>query len=214
MTAAQAAQLIQDGDTVGLMGGGGGLMEATHLFEAVQERFLTTHHPKNLTVMHALGIGDKKTKGMNCFAHEGLVKRVIGGHWVWSPAMQQLALDNKIEAYILPGGVSSQLMRETLATLSHTAAYLIENDQLDGLEQLTQHIAASPYLHDVVVYDANGVRMSWSEGSAPARLLYGPTQSEQLQAMVQSINKDQQLLGYIKLSLRQDAVHSSFDSLS
>ena len=99
----------------------------------------------------------------------------------------------------------SQLMRETLSALSHTAAYLIENDQLDGLEQLTQHIAASPYLHDVVVYDANGVRMSWSEGSAAARLLYGPSQSEQLQAMVQPITKDQQLLGYIKLSLRLDA---------
>ena len=112
MTAAQAAQLIQDGDTVGLMGGGGGLMEATHLFEAVQERFLNTQQPRKLTLIHALGIGDKKTKGMNCFAHEGLVKRVIGGHWVWSPAMQQLALTNKIEAYILPGGVSSQLMRE------------------------------------------------------------------------------------------------------
>jgi acyl CoA:acetate/3-ketoacid CoA transferase len=112
MTATQAAQLIQDGDTVGLMGGGGGLMEATHLFDAVQERFLSTQAPKNLTVMHALGIGDKKTKGMNCFAHEGLVKRVIGGHWVWSPAMQKLALANKIEAYILPAGVSSQLMRE------------------------------------------------------------------------------------------------------
>ncbi len=112
MSAAQAAELIRDGDTVGLMGGGGGLMEATHLFEAVQARFLSTAAPRNLTVMHALGIGDKRTKGMNCFAHEGLVRRVIGGHWVWSPAMQQLALDNKIEAYILPGGVSSQLMRE------------------------------------------------------------------------------------------------------
>jgi acyl CoA:acetate/3-ketoacid CoA transferase len=112
MTATQAAQLIQDGDTVGLMGGGGGLMEATHLFEAVQERFLRTQAPKNLTLIHALGIGDKKTKGMSCFAHEGLAKRVIGGHWVWSPAMQQLALANKIEAYILPAGVSSQLMRE------------------------------------------------------------------------------------------------------
>lgn len=112
MTADAAAALIRDGDTVGLMGGGGGLMEATHLFEAVQRRFQSTQHPHNLTVMHALGIGDKKTKGMNCFAHEGLVRRVIGGHWVWSPAMQQLALDNKIEAYILPGGVSSQLMRE------------------------------------------------------------------------------------------------------
>ena len=112
ISAAEAAQLIRDGDTVGLMGGGGGLMEATHLFEAVQERFLGTRHPRQLTVMHALGIGDKKTKGMNCFAHEGMVRRVIGGHWVWSPAMQQLALSNKIEAYILPGGVSSQLMRE------------------------------------------------------------------------------------------------------
>ncbi|MDP3252367.1 MAG: CoA-transferase [Hydrogenophaga sp.] len=112
MTAAQAVALIRDGDTVGLMGGGGGLMEATHVFEAVQARFLATQHPRGLTVMHALGIGDKKTKGMNCFAHEGLVRRVIGGHWVWSPAMQQLAVDEKIEAYILPGGVSSQLMRE------------------------------------------------------------------------------------------------------
>lgn len=100
---------------------------------------------------------------------------------------------------------NSQLMQEMLTALSHTAAYLIENDQLDGLEQLTQHIAASQYLHDVVVYDANGVRMSWSDGSAPARLLYGPVQTEQLQAMVQTITKDQQLLGYIKLSLRLDA---------
>lgn len=112
MSAAQAAELIRDGDTVGLMGGGGGLMEATCLFEAVQARYLATQTPRKLTMVHALGIGDKKTKGMNCFAHEGLVRKVIGGHWVWSPAMQQLALDEKIEAYILPGGVSSQLLRE------------------------------------------------------------------------------------------------------
>ena len=112
MSAAQAAGLIRDGDTVALMGGGGGLMEATCLFEAVQARFLATQHPRRLTMVHALGIGDKKTKGMNCFAHEGLVHRVIGGHWVWSPAMQKLAQEEKIEAYILPGGVSSQLMRE------------------------------------------------------------------------------------------------------
>ena len=112
MSAADAVALIRDGDTVGLMGGGGGLMEASCLFEAVQARYLQTQHPQRLTVIHALGIGDKKTKGMNCFAHEGLVKRVVGGHWVWSPAMQQLAEAEKIEAYILPGGVSSQLMRE------------------------------------------------------------------------------------------------------
>ena len=112
MSAAEAAALIRDGDTVGLMGGGGGLMEATHVFEAIQSRFKASQHPRNLSVIHALGIGDKKTRGMNCFAHEGMVRRVVGGHWVWSPAMQQLARENKIEAYILPGGVSSQLLRE------------------------------------------------------------------------------------------------------
>lgn len=100
---------------------------------------------------------------------------------------------------------SSQLMRQTLTALAHTAAFLIENDQLDALEQLTQQIADSAYLYDVVVYDSNGVRMSWSEHSAPAWLLYGPSQSEHLQAMVQPITKDQQLLGYLKLSFRLDA---------
>lgn len=112
VSADDAARLIQDGDTVALMGGGGGLMEATCLFQAVERRFLATQTPRALTVVHALGIGDKHSRGMNCFAYEGLVKRVIGGHWVWSPRMQQLALDEKIEAYILPGGVSSQLLRE------------------------------------------------------------------------------------------------------
>lgn len=106
-----AAALIPDGATVALMGGGGGLMEATELFQAVERRFLATGHPRALTAVHALGIGDKRTRGMNCFAHEGLVRRVIGGHWVWSQRMQQLAQDNRIEAYILPGGVSSQLLR-------------------------------------------------------------------------------------------------------
>ena len=112
MSADAAAALIADGDTVALMGGGGGLMEATCLFQAVERRFLATQQPRNLTVVHALGIGDKKTLGMNCFAYEGLVRKVIGGHWPWSPRMQQLALEDKVEAYILPGGVSSQLLRE------------------------------------------------------------------------------------------------------
>lgn len=107
-----AAALIRDSNTVVLMGGGGGLMEATCLFQAVERRFLQTQTPRNLTVVHALGIGDRKTLGMNCFAYEGLVRKVIGGHWVWSPRMQQLAATGKIEAYILPGGVSSQLLRE------------------------------------------------------------------------------------------------------
>ena len=112
MSAADAVALIKDGDTVALIGGGGGLVEASCLHAAVEQRFLTTGHPRALTVIHSLGIGDRETRGMNRFAHEGLVRKVIGGHWVWSPRMQAMARDNKIEAYVLPGGVAMQLFRE------------------------------------------------------------------------------------------------------
>ncbi len=112
MTPEAAVRLIGDGDTVALIGGGGGLVEASCLHEAVEKRFLATGHPRRLTVIHALGIGDRQARGLNRFAHEGMVKRVIGGHWVWSPRMQALAKDEKIEAYVLPGGVAMQLFRE------------------------------------------------------------------------------------------------------
>ncbi len=112
VSAEAAAALISDGDTVALIGGGGGLVEASCLHAAIEKRFLETAHPGGLTVIHSLGIGDRKSRGMNRFAHEGMVKRVIGGHWVWSPRMQELARQNKIEAYVLPGGVAMQLLRE------------------------------------------------------------------------------------------------------
>ncbi|MBD5804300.1 Acetate CoA-transferase YdiF [Azoarcus sp. Aa7] len=136
MSAADAVALVRDDDTVGLIGGGGGLVEASCIFAALEKRFLEISQPRNLTVVHALGIGDKKTKGMNCFAYEGMVKRVIGGHWVWSPRMQELARDEKIEAYVLPGGVIAQLFREIGAgrpgLLTHVGLGTFVDPRIDG----------------------------------------------------------------------------------
>lgn len=115
ISADEAVALIPDGATLGLIGGGGGLCEATLLHERCEARFMGTGHPKNLTVIHSLGIGDRDKTGMNRFAHEGMVRRVIGGHWVWSPSMQKMAAENLIEAYVIPGGVAMQLMREIAA---------------------------------------------------------------------------------------------------
>ncbi|WP_205853308.1 acyl CoA:acetate/3-ketoacid CoA transferase [Zhengella mangrovi] len=115
MTAAEAVALVPDGATIGLIGGGGGLCEAMALHEAIERRFLDTGHPKDMTLVHALGIGNRKDTGVNRFAHHGMVRKVIGGHWPWSPRMQQMAARDEIEAHVLPGGVAMQLMREIAA---------------------------------------------------------------------------------------------------
>lgn len=111
-------------------------MEASLLHEYIERRFLETGQPNNLTCIHALGIGDRQSRGMNRFAHEGMVRRVIGGHWVWSPRMQQLARENKIEAYVLPGGVIMQLMREVAAKrpglITHVGLGTFVDPELDG----------------------------------------------------------------------------------
>ena len=112
MSAEEAAALVPDGAAIGVTGGGGGLVEPDTLLAAIEKRFLETGSPSDVTLVHSLGLGDRDKRGVNRFAHEGMVKRVIGGHWTWSPRMQQLARDEKIEAYILPAGVITQLMRE------------------------------------------------------------------------------------------------------
>lgn len=133
------------------------------------------------------------------------VALAVLGIWL----LLQLWVMTQQQGKVLLQQQSSQLMRETLITMANTAGYLIDNDQLDGLEQLTQNLAASQYLFDVVVYDANGVRMSRSENSGPAYQLYHSDYIEALTPMVQPIIKQQQLLGYIKISLRLDATLSS-----
>ena len=107
-----AAAVVPDGATLGVVGGGGGLVEPDALLAAIEERFLSTGGPVGLRVVHSLGLGDRDRRGLNRLAYEGLVSKVIGGHWIWSPRMQALAQEEKIEAYVLPSGVTSQLMRE------------------------------------------------------------------------------------------------------
>ena len=110
--AAEAALLVKDGDTVAISGNGAGMISAEAILEALEARFLGTGHPRDLTLVHSLGLGDRASMGTNRFAHEGMVRRLIGAHFTWSPRMQQLIRDEKIEAYCFPGGVVQHLLRE------------------------------------------------------------------------------------------------------
>lgn len=110
--AAEAARLVDDGATVAIGGNGAGMISAEAIFAAIEQRFLDTGHPRDLTLVHSLGLGDRGAMGTNRFAHEGMLRKVIAAHFTWSPRMQQLISDEKVEAYCLPGGVIQHLLRE------------------------------------------------------------------------------------------------------
>src|SRR6218665_1037492 len=112
MEAAAAVEEIFDCATIALAGSGGGLLEPDAVLAQLEQRFLKTGHPRDLTVVHALGIGDGKGSGVGGFGHAGMVRGGIGGHWSWAPAMQRMAQDEAFEAYSFPAGVISPLLRE------------------------------------------------------------------------------------------------------
>ena len=111
VSSAEAAAIIRTGDTVSISGFVG-IGTPDELLIAIEQRFLETREPAGLTLVFAAAPGDGKDRGLNRLAHEGLIKRAIGGHWSLVPKLGRLALDNKIEAYNLPLGCISQLYRD------------------------------------------------------------------------------------------------------
>ena len=111
VTAAEAVAIIRDGDTLCCSGFGSNGVPV-ELLLALEKRFLETKSPNNLTLLFGGGPGDGDQGGMNRIAHEGLLKRVIGGHYGLVPKIGQLALEEKVEAYNLPLGVICHMYRD------------------------------------------------------------------------------------------------------
>ncbi|WP_145143518.1 acyl CoA:acetate/3-ketoacid CoA transferase [Roseomonas gilardii] len=135
VAAEEAASLIQDGDFL-IIGGNGGTGVPEVLIEAVERRFLEGRGPHDLTLFHVTGLGATTEHGMCHFAHRGLVKRVIGGHYGPQVPFMALIDGNHIEAYNFPQGVMSGLCRAMASgqpgVLTHVGLQTYMDPRLGG----------------------------------------------------------------------------------
>lgn len=103
ITAQEAVDRIESNTTICTIGMT--LVSACEtILKELENRFLETGQPNQLTYVHTCGQSDRKSGAVYRMAHEGLTKRIIGGHWGLCPKMMDLISSNKIEAYNLPQG--------------------------------------------------------------------------------------------------------------
>ena len=62
-----------------------------------------------------MGLGDHSGAGLDHLAHEKLVSRFVGSHFVLSPRQMAMIEQNQVEALGLPAGSISLLYREIAA---------------------------------------------------------------------------------------------------
>jgi propionate CoA-transferase len=132
---AEAVAIIASGDTVAISGFVG-TGTPDELLIALEKRFLETGEPNGLTLVFAAAPGDGADKGINRLAHDGLIKRAVGGHWSLVPKLGRMALENRIEAYNLPLGCIAQLYRDIAGhragLLSRVGLRTFVDPRLDG----------------------------------------------------------------------------------
>ena len=113
-SAAEAVSLIQDGQTI-VFTGFCGSMHAEALSQALGAGFKAQGRPRGLTLLYAAGQGNWADKGLEHIALEGLLHRVVGGHYATCRSIGRLVFEEKVEGYNLPQGVVAQLFRDIAA---------------------------------------------------------------------------------------------------
>jgi propionate CoA-transferase len=114
ITAKEAAHMIPDGVTFA-SNGFMGTTFAEEIASEIESRFLETGKPNGLTLVFCAAQGDNDKRGLQHLAHEGLLRRIIGGHYGMARKVGDLVVKNKVIAYDFPQGVMAHLLRTTAA---------------------------------------------------------------------------------------------------
>ena len=111
----QAVELVKDGQTFVVGGSGAGHALPQLFIDELEAVFKETGHPRDLTTVRVVGTGDFADRGFSQLALPGMHKRTIGSNIGNEPRLGAMVENNELEAYSLPQGVLSQLMREIAA---------------------------------------------------------------------------------------------------
>ncbi len=98
----EAARWVASGDTVCTVGMTL-IGAAESILSAIEARFLTAGEPRDLTLLHAAGQSDRQ-RGIQHFAHPGMVTRLIGSHWGLAPRWMAMINNNEVEASVPAAG--------------------------------------------------------------------------------------------------------------
>lgn len=133
-----AADQIKDDDTIAIAAFAGGTGLAEEVCAAIEQRFLETGRPNNLTLMVASGNGDNTDRpyANNHFAHPEMVRRVIAGHIGLAKRFASAIAENQIAAWNFPQGVVTHLYRAAAGrkpgVLTHVGLGTFADPRVEG----------------------------------------------------------------------------------
>lgn len=136
VNAKEAAKIIEDGATVAIDGFIGFCL-ADDILGEIENRFEEEGHPRDLSVVNVAGLGgDGKHRGINHFAHQGLMRRFLCSNLSLAPKLYPLIMDNAFPTYMMPQGVLSHMMRAIAShkpgVISQVGMKTFVDPRLDG----------------------------------------------------------------------------------
>ena len=107
----EAGSLVADGATI-FLGGLAMTSLAEEVLKGLERSFLASGHPRMLTTWACGAIGNSGSGGMVHFAHPGMIRRTVAGHFGQTgKEMMKMVFDGEVEAYNFPQGSLSHLLR-------------------------------------------------------------------------------------------------------
>jgi len=178
ISADQVGKLIRDGDVV--VGDGITFNIPEELFIAVEEHFLKTGHPRDLTLVVPGGAGNARGRGVDHLSHEGLVRKYSTSYLTLTRKMGKLIFDGRIEGYLVPVGVSAQLFREIAGgkpgLITHVGLKTFLDPRLEG-GRLNSISSSDDFVPEVVAL-AGGEWLFYKSFHIDVALLCGTTADE------------------------------------